>query len=170
MLLYTQDYIELNRAMHRQNSRYGANGGKNAQLVKELIYDMGITSILDYGCGKGGLEKALNGLVPFQGYDPALTSGELVPAELVTCTDVMEHIEPDCVDAVLAHLFSLCTSMALFVISCEQGTRVLPNSQYAHCSVHSAAWWNDRLAPYGTVLGMPQVERGVKEAVFLVKL
>ena len=170
MPLFTQPYIALNTAMHRLNPRFGANGGKCAGAVLRALDAVSAESILDYGCGKGGLEKVIGNEIDFQGYDPALTTDEPRPADLVTCTDVMEHIEPGCVDDVLAHIFSLAKKGAFFVISCERGIKVLGDGIHAHRSVHSAQWWHDKLHPYGEVQELPQIEQGVIEAVFLVKV
>ena len=83
--------------MHEDHNTYGSSGHKWADLVRSF----NTKDILDYGCGKRTLEKKLG--FEIQNYDPAIPAHEAQPkpAELVFCGDVLEHIEPEKLDAVL---------------------------------------------------------------------
>lgn len=131
--------------LHQRSVTYGTSAQKHAKRVKQLIKFLGAKSVLDYGAGKQALKKALGDIVI--SYDPAIPGLEKAePADLVVCLDVMEHVEPDFVDAVLDHVFSLARSGVMFVISCEKGTRRLPNGRLAHCSVHPPTWWMEKIS------------------------
>lgn len=84
-LVITSAYRELNRKLHQQNLAYGVGGGKHADTVQKLITAIGAQSVLDYGCGKGLLAKALP--FPIWEYDPAIPGKDESPkpADLVVC-------------------------------------------------------------------------------------
>ena len=164
----TEQYAAINFEMHRKNPSYGANGKKCADIVAEIAEHLNISTILDYGCGKQTLKAALPKKYTVFGYDPAFSELRTpMPAELVTCTDVMEHVEREYIDATLKHIFSLADVAAFFVISCERGIKRLPNGSHAHCSVYPKYWWHDRLSIYGYIDELPKIEEA-DEVVFLV--
>src|SRR5690606_27925151 len=113
--LITPEYLALNAELHRRVRTYGTGGHKWAPHVRRIVAATGAKSVLDYGCGKGTLRRALRG-VKVHEYDPAVPGKETLPrsAGVVVCTDVMEHVEPECTEAVIAHLCGLATR-AVFV-------------------------------------------------------
>lgn len=133
---------------------YGAYSDKWAPQVLALSEYLGATSVLDYGCGQGKLLQALRGLNPalhVDGYDPAVPIYAELPeaADLVVCTDVLEHIEPDCLAAVLAHMASVTGRWMFGVIATRPATRKLSNGQNAHMIIETSKWWSDTLANHG---------------------
>src|SRR5262245_55345835 len=96
MNLITPEYIEQNRLLHERVPEYGMSGQRWGRYVERLITEEKFVSVLDYGCGKGTLAKVLVGYNVAE-YDPAVPGkdGRPQPAELVVCTDVLEHIEPE---------------------------------------------------------------------------
>ena len=73
------------------------------------------------------------------------------PCEMVVCTDVLEHVEPDKLDAVMDHIFRLTGKLAYFVISTRFANAVLPDGRNAHLSIHDADWWITGLRELGWV-------------------
>jgi 2-polyprenyl-3-methyl-5-hydroxy-6-metoxy-1,4-benzoquinol methylase len=148
MVLITETYRALNARQHKVQHKYGCSGSKYAEHAMEVAGKLGAASVLDYGCGKCTLGTMIAHLIAYKGYDPAIPhlASDPEPADLVACTDVMEHVEPECVGDVLAHIRSLSIKGAVFVICTERGGRKLADGSLAHCSVHDAAWWRDRLA------------------------
>lgn len=140
--LITPTYTALNKQLHRERPDYGSYGHRHIESVSGLVRVFEIRSLLDYGCGKGTLLEKLR--LPFaRGYDPAIPGMNLdpKPAELVVCTDVLEHVEPDCLEAVLEHLAAL-TQRVLFVnIALTPAKKSLPDGRNAHLSLHTANWW-----------------------------
>jgi len=54
------EYRELNRLLHESDPAYGSgSGAKYAQFVLETMRRTKSSTVLDYGCGKGTLGKAL---------------------------------------------------------------------------------------------------------------
>jgi hypothetical protein len=150
-MLISPDYLALQRQLHQQG-RYGVSSGKWAGAVRELAAREGCADILDYGCGQGQLKHALGEIV--REYDPAIAGkgADPAPADLVVCTDVLEHIEPEHLDEVLLHLRAKTMKQLFFAIALRPAGKTLADGRNAHLIVETAAWWLDRLAPYFRVL------------------
>ncbi|WP_202844800.1 hypothetical protein [Luteimonas saliphila] len=122
----------------------------HADLVQSVIDRSGARALLDYGCGKQTLSGALSG-VEYRGYDPALPGldGPPAPADVVYCGDVMEHVEEQFTDAVLADVASMAGKAAIFTICCAEGNRILGDGKPAHRNVHPVEFWRGKLSAYG---------------------
>lgn len=144
-MLISEDYRELNKDLHAQGM-YGRKGDKWAAKVARLIERFQPRSILDYGCGQGALGRALG--LPIAEYDPAIQGKdqEPEPADLVICTDVLEHIEPDCLDAVLDHLRDLTNAVLFAVVSTRPAKKFLSDGRNAHLIVEPWTFWHEKLS------------------------
>src|SRR3954469_14871984 len=93
-------YREVQSALHL-NPQYGVASVEYAPLVADVMQKLGTRELLDYGAGKGRLGATLEDMFdePFtiHHYDPAIPqwSDSPEPCSLVTCIDVLEHIEPN---------------------------------------------------------------------------
>jgi hypothetical protein len=107
---------------------------------------MGLTDVLDYGCGKGnlGIGRKYDPAIPEYAKDPD-------PADLVVCTDVLEHIEPECLEDVLKHIQSKCRKKAFFVISTRPAKKILPDGRNAHLIIQPSGWWVSTLSRYFSI-------------------
>lgn len=141
--LISDAYRKQNEELHLRPD-YGANGDRYKDTVLTVMEKTGARTVLDYGCGKGALGRSLGEFV--SNYDPAVPgfSAEPEPADLVVCTDVLEHVEPDMLDGVLGHIKSL-GGHYLLVISCREARKTLPDGRNAHLIVQSPDWWQDKL-------------------------
>ena len=148
--LISDEYREQNRLLHERED-YGHNGARYKDTVLTVMDRTGARTILDYGCGKGSLRKALGPFV--SNYDPAVPefAGEPEPADLVVCTDVVEHVEPDMLDAVLDHIKSLGQHY-LLIVSCREAHKTLPDGRNAHLIVQPPEWWDRKMKERFTVL------------------
>ena len=126
---------------------WGRGGYKYADEICALADDVKAKTILDYGCGQGTLarDERMGRFRMFE-YDPGILGKDEMPfpADVVVVTDVMEHIEPRCLDAVIRHIHSLTKSVCYAVISTRPATKVLPNHQNAHLIVQDGHWWQRR--------------------------
>jgi len=115
---------------------------------KEYIESLGYSDILDYGCGKGKLGIGKR-------YDPGIPdfSADPDPADLLVCTDVLEHIEPEYLDDVLNHMASKMKHAGYITIGCGPAAKKLPDGRNAHLIVKPPAWWLEKLAEYFIVTG-----------------
>lgn len=146
--LISLEYAGLNRQLHEQNAFYGIGGGKHVGAVIKLTEDLNTKSILDYGCGKGQLAKSLP--FPICEYDPGIPGKETTPepADIVVCTDVLEHIEPDLIGNVLSDLKRCIKMVGYFVISTRPATKTLPDGTNTHLLQRGKSWWEGVLKNY----------------------
>lgn len=160
---YTPEYESLMRDYHKHQGM-GYIGRESAPRVfmsaAQLHRKYGSCSVLDYGCGRGGLIKAIQNAFPripgltYAGYDPFVegADSEPQPADLVFCGDVMEHIEPQCVDAVFGHISGLTKKMAIFVIALTPAVKTLPDGRNAHICLQKPDWWLSYLRKHFVVI------------------
>lgn len=148
--LISEAYRAEQKLLHRSGD-YGRSGAKWLDRVLEIFDGLEATDVLDYGCGKGFLGQALreNGVVCYD-YDPAMDGKTYAkPADLVVCTDVMEHIEPVSLQAVLMHLIEV-TKVALFVaISTRPAGKKLSSGKNAHLIIQPCQWWREQFDQAG---------------------
>ncbi len=144
--------------MHEQ-PEYGVIGQTYANLVLALCDRFCSRDILDYGCGKRTMEKALG--FHIQNYDPALPGFDSppAPADIVVCTDVLEHIEPDCLDSVLDDM-RRCTKKAFFsVVTVVPAVKLLPDGTNPHKICEPWEWWHERLSKRWRLLSFTDMRK-----------
>lgn len=107
---------------------------------------MGAEEILDYGCGKALLSQAISRPRVIN-YDPAIGrwAGEPDPADLVVCIDVLEHVEPDCLGAVLRDLRRVTKKVGFFTVATKPARKTLADGRNAHLIVEDYKWWLPQL-------------------------
>ena len=154
MYLISEKYIELNKELHQRPRGYGGGGGKWAKSAAEYIQKYSIKSLLDYGCGQQGFWKKVQEDFPdiaertvYRGYDPCIEALNTPPEEvdMVVCTDVLEHIEPKCLNNVLDHLLLLTRKVIFFNIALEPANKTLADGRNAHLILESAMWWMQKI-------------------------
>lgn len=141
--LITAEYIALQKDLH---SRFNYGYGADVKEAIAWISDSG--SVLDYGCGQGKLRQALGDRV--QEYDPAIEGKDGIPypADYVVCTDVLEHIEPELLDNVLAHIRKLTLKEFFFIIATNPSSKIMADGRQAHLIVEDVEWWQEKLSKY----------------------
>lgn len=140
--LISEAYRKQNELLHDTSPDYGSGSGlKYEKFVREVMRNTGSVTVLDYGCGKGTLGMALGDCVT--NYDPAIEewANDPSPADLVVCTDVLEHVEPEYLPAVLDHLRALAKKVVFIVVACRPANRHLPDGRNAHLIVEPPEWW-----------------------------
>jgi hypothetical protein len=147
--LVSPGYRATLQAMHGRGT-WGADGHKHADAVRALAGQVGAVTILDYGCGREMLAKAM-APVRVSGYDPGIPGKEGMPkpCDLVVCTDVLEHVEEAQLDNVLDHLSRLAGKALYLVIATRPANAILPDGRNAHLIVKSAEWWMARQQALG---------------------
>ena len=114
--LISKKYRKQNEILHKKG--FGASGHRWADIVIKIIKDYNIKSMLDYGCGQSTLYTAIRDKwnsafteIEYKEYDPCIPSKKICPgnADLITCTDVLEHIEPKFLDNVLVLFLRFCS-------------------------------------------------------------
>lgn len=149
----SENYRQLNSELHKINEHYGTSGKKYASQIHALAMSMQTQDILDYGCGKSTLAANL----PFKikQYDPAIKKYSTLPepADMVVCTDVLEHVEPELLGDVLEHLKSLVKKKGFFIIATRPAQKTLSDGRNAHLIVENAKWWLNALWDKFKIIG-----------------
>ena len=152
----SDDYRNAQKKLH-ENPNYGVASLQYAPIVKEVIQKIGAKSISDYGAGKCRLRMKLKelGLQKFCyfPFDPAFPEyGEPKEAELVCCIDVLEHVEPFYVEAVLIDLRKITNGLGFFTIHTGPAVKTLADGRNAHLIQNPASWWLPKLCDHFEIL------------------
>lgn len=151
----SDNYLELNKKLHVDNPKYGTSGAKRADAVVKLKNDLKLDTVLDYGCGKGMLAKSLP--FPIWEYDPAISGKDSSPrpADLVVCSDVLEHIEPEMLKAVIGDLRRVTKKLLYAVVHTGPAQKILADGRNAHLIQKPAEWWIEKLSAVFKVEQVP---------------
>lgn len=144
--LITDEYRELNRQLHEDRDDYGRSGEHYAEMVLQIATAIKAGTILDYGCGKQTLANKLPH-APIIGYDPCIFGLDEppAPADMVVCTDVLEHIEPALLDNVLDDLRALTKKVIFLTVATRPAKKTLADGRNAHLIVKPYDWWLPKL-------------------------
>ena len=128
-----------------------------------------LDSLADFGCGTG---RAALGFMEHRlavtGIDITASALDRVPASRIQfvlaclwdlpdglgpfdwgyCTDVMEHIPPEKVDAVLASISRLVSKACVFQMSCRPDGCGALIGETLHLTVRTPGWWRSKLGMY----------------------
>jgi len=148
----SEEYRRQQQELHK-NPNYGVASLGFGGVVKKLIEESGARSLADYGAGKCNLKRVLDEMcmtgVAYCPYDPAFPEyGPAKPADLVCCIDVLEHIEPEYLDNVLAELAAIVRRAGLFTIHTGPAMKTLADGRNAHLIQKPRSWWLPRLSKY----------------------
>ena len=147
MSLITDEYRQMQADLHK-DAHYGIASTFYAPLVDKVIQDNQIAELLDYGAGKCRLRDSIESKVDYTPYEPSNTlwSDTPSPCEFVTCIDVLEHIEPECLDDVLDDLKRLVKRLGFFTIHTGAAQKILPDGRNAHLTQEPWEWWERKLS------------------------
>ena len=85
------------------------------------------------------------------GYDPAVEEWSIQPNEIgydvVSCLDVLEHVEIQSIDAVLTNIKQLTRRFHL-VIDLQPAVKKLPDGRNAHILLAPPDWWSLKISQY----------------------
>lgn len=142
-------YVELYRHHHSRHKNYGEGGLYHLPRIFSLLRSHNLKTVLDYGCGKGRMVKALNSLnFNAVGYDPAVLQYTWTPTgtyDAVVCLDVLEHIPEEDIPHTLSHIVSYEPRLIYLNICLVEARTVLPDGRNAHETVRPADWWLDQI-------------------------
>lgn len=157
---YSPEYAAIQSQFHVDRPDYGTSGIRYLDQISELAKKMGTRDLLDYGCGKATLQKNLP--YPIQNYDPFIQeySTPPYPADLVVCTDVMEHVESEFIDKTLEHIRILTKKVAFFQIATGPASKFLPDGRNAHLIQENINWWLRQMLPFFSIHHLTDVNSG----------
>lgn len=159
MNLISNEYRSQNAQLHESRPDYGTTAPKYAAIIAQIADNIGAKTILDYGCGKALLSKALPGVL---NYDPAIEeySTPPEPADLLVSLDVLEHIEPECLDNVLRDMSRLMKRSAFLTVATVPAKKALPDGRNAHLIVEDYKWWLPKLWEHFEVKSFANMGKG----------
>lgn len=159
--MLSEGYLAQQQEMHI-NPRYGAASGKMASRVQKIVNSERPSSILDYGAGKCLLSKSINSRGAwFAEYDPCVPEIAELPAgkfHLVCCIDVLEHVEPEYLDDVLASIRSKTARTAFLTIHTGPAGKFLPDGRNAHLIQEGIEWWDEQLHRHFDTVSLEMVK------------
>lgn len=136
-------------ALHYQNKPSKLVPNSHLDQVVRFANEIDAHSIVDYGCGG---YASIDGFcsLSVHNYDPAIPAFSALPptADLVVCLDVLEHVEPDCVDEVISHIRDLAIKGIYLTVSCSPSTKTLPDGSPWHCFVKDYEYWEEKFIDF----------------------
>lgn len=168
----SRSYTQLNEKLHAEKKTYGTSSAKWLNVMRALIKQTNAASALDYGCGKALLSEGLAQEISFQNFDPAIPkySARPKPADIVACTDVLEHVEPHLLKAVLKDLESLSQKTLFAVISTRPAAKFLADGRNAHLIQEPANWWEEKLKSHFSSVVQIGESKSAGEIIFVCYL
>jgi hypothetical protein len=163
-MLISTDYRAQQKKMHVDIPSYGTSSHQYAGVVSDIINKVGVTEVLDYGCGKGTLAKTINPAhkVKLIQYDPCIEGLSDTPdsAQMTVCTDVLEHIEPDLLDNVLDDLQRVTEIIGFWAIHTGPAVKILPDGRNAHLIQEDQRWWLPKIMERMEIIGYQKQPQG----------
>lgn len=167
--LITEKYKQLNEQLHKENPEYGSNAQRWVTIISEIIKIHKVKTILDYGCGKGGLKIAIGDMVrTYVNYDPCIAEFNVIPTgkfDLIVCVDVMEHIEEECTDNVLNDIFNYAGKLVFFNIASQPAKKKFSDGTNTHINLKSEREWLRILQKWFNFINVQQINANSYSAI-----
>lgn len=141
MTLISDAYRAQLSQLHTDRPDFGTSSVMYAPIIGKLIGQYKPKQFVDYGSGKQALKPYIT--IPYIPYDPAIPeiSAPPGPADMVMTSDVLEHLEPECLDAVLDDLKRVTRKIGFHVVHTGAALHHLPDGRNAHIIQQPAEWW-----------------------------
>lgn len=164
-MLLTESYRALLEQEHK-TKHWGTTAVTRVSRILREVDKTGETTILDYGSGHGAFKQYIDKNFPMYDvieYEPGRPecSHQPEPCGYVICTDVLEHVEPECIEAVLDDLKRVVEKHGLFTISTEPAHKILKDGRNAHLIIEPASWWLEKLSQRFTIVFESHNDKGL---------
>lgn len=173
--LISEDYASQLKQLHNNSEAFGAGGitVKHYPLIKNLILQNNVGSILDYGCGKGHFIEYVKTNMPgvrIEGFDVASEQYAKLPEgkfDLVVCLDVMEHVEFGALSHVLSEIRQRAGKIFVCSVANYPAKKKLSDGRNAHVTQLPFGYWFTLLSGFFKVLKFTVTGEGDQEAIFI---
>ena len=78
---------------------------------------------------------------------PEISTPPQLIFDLITNTDVLEHIPEKDLNDVISHIHSLCKN-CYFNIHTGPAKLILPSGENAHCTIREPEWWLEKIQAF----------------------
>jgi len=136
----------LNLMHYKKKTFRGHSLESNIKYLDEIIYDLNINSLLDFGCGKpifynpSPYKKELE-IYLYDPYYYKFRTAQSKKYDLVIATDVMEHIEKNNVNNVIQKITSYAKKAIYLSICTRPAKKKLPDGRNAHINIMNNLQW-----------------------------
>lgn len=167
------DYINQYKILHKIKKNYGKTSLNLYDEIEKIINIITPTTILDYGCGKSKLVDYIkkNKNIKTYKYDPAIRKYSKLlkrDVDMIICTDVLQHVPLYDLDRVLNEITKKC-KYCLFYIKCTNHSTILPNGNFANCTIHNKNWWKNKLNNYFKEIYEENINNDITSVFFVTK-
>ena len=157
-LTISKEYEAALKDQHSSEPKWGSTSYRygGADIITMLEQRKYITTVLDYGCGKGTLKDWLPQYHPnvqITEYDPGIPGKDVLPSgqfDLVITCDVLEHVEYSCIDDTIRQLAEKTRLVMYNNIACSLTGKLFQQGPYKgqdlHLIVEHPNWWNEKFA------------------------
>lgn len=137
----------------------GLSVAQHRVAIGELIRRHQAVTLLDYGCGKAAAYAAPHKLHKRWGvpqptlYDPSWPLFQDKPDgtfDGVICSDVLEHVGIEHVDAVIAELFGYADKFVFASVCCRKAKKKFSDGTNMHVTIRPYAWWQKKFEQFAT--------------------
>lgn len=142
--MISDHYINQLREVHK-SKKWGNSGKSWLTGIVDFAKELNAANLIDYGCGQGTLKPNISNMDVYE-YDPGIEGKDKPPpvCDMLVCTDVLEHVEPQYLLETLEYIDGLYTKGAFFVIACNAAKEILPDGRNAHLIQRPPSWWRDQ--------------------------
>jgi hypothetical protein len=146
------------QAMADTENFHGLSILQHADSIGKMVRMARAKTLLDFGCGRGDAYRSPHHVwkqwgLPFSGvtmYDPAFSRNNELPAagkkfDVVVCSDVLEHIPEDEVDAFIERLAAYTRHALWASVCCRPAKKTFPDGTNLHITVKPYSWWREKV-------------------------
>lgn len=129
---------------------------QHADSIGKMVRLTRSKTLLDFGCGRADAYREPHKVWQAWGidrkdvtlYDPAFNRDNVLPTgkfDMVVCSDVLEHIPEDEVDAFIDRLFTYAKRGVWAAVCCRAAKKTFPDGRNLHVTLRSHDWWSERM-------------------------
>jgi len=144
-----EEMLVLLNDMHEDPKIFtGTSLKRHKNRIRKIMKENDLDTILDYGCGKAKHHPKNWNIAKYDPGYPPFSEKPVGQFDMVICTDVLEHIEEEFIDAALDDIYNYAKHYVFLNIATQPAVKVLADGRNAHVTVKSKKWWKEKLDKY----------------------
>ena len=128
---------------------------QHADSIGKMVRVAHAKTLLDFGCGRGDAYRSPHKVYKQWSldrknitlYDPAFLRDNELPRgkfDVVVCSDVLEHVPEEEVDAFIERLFGYAKRGVWASVCCRPAKKFFPDGRNLHVTVKKYEWWREK--------------------------